>query len=104
MHDVLSTHPQHAMDAVHWSEDPVSQYPGVFTKESFGETDFIISKAEHAAFTNNPTIYKTDFLRDKILPLTNIPGGTLESEIQNWWCKQNFNVGRPWEGVFTHAP
>jgi len=101
---IAETHPHHLMDCPHWEEDPVGKYPDVFWEDQIDTTRFILCKAKNGAFTNNPTIYKTEFLKKHIVPLSGIPGGTLESDIQTWWCEQDFNVARPYEGVFTHAP
>jgi hypothetical protein len=91
------------MDADHWEEDLINKYPSHFFKiEDFGN-DFIFTSAEFAAYTNNPYITTTQFLKDNVLPYCEGHMNVVENGIQEWWTKQEFVIGKP-GGIFTHKP
>lgn len=87
-------HPTHILDAVHWTESPAN-LPGIWN----GPFDYFYAKATHANWTNNPTMFRTSWLRTNIIGRT----GTrdIEVDMQEWWEQQDFIVAQG-NGLFTH--
>lgn len=89
------TRPEYLLDSLHWRDnlemldfDPLIQ--------NFGNWHF--TTAEHANWTNNPTMFRTDWLRENMLPWM---VGDVERGIEAWWRKQSFAVAQS-NGLFTH--
>lgn len=84
--------PTHLLDSIHWT-DP----------EKFSEitrTDnWWFASAKNANWTNNPTMFRTAFLQDKVVP--RLGQRDAEIDIQPWWETQDFVVAQG-EGLFTH--
>lgn len=99
--------PTHLLDSVHWS-DPAQKFPALVRKygvalrtgldeniqEIFWHTD-----AQHANWTNNPTMFRTEWLRETIVP--KLGTRDVELDLQPWWEHQDFRVAQG-EGLFTH--
>ncbi len=87
----------HLLDSVHWKEQPDVSFPGLINKVD----DWYFTTAQFANWTNNPTMFRTDYLRTTLLPHF----GTIDVEIdmQEWWNKQDFTfVAQHEQGLFTH--
>ena len=87
--------PEHLLDCVHWESDP-TRFPEI-TEVLPG---WYRTTSKNANWTNNPTMFRTDWLRKHILPRL---GGEndVEKNIQSWWQTQEFKVMQG-EGLFTH--
>jgi hypothetical protein len=100
---ILETHPHHLMDADHWC-NLLEKYPNQFREvKEITETPFILSDSEFAAYTNNPSLYLTSFLKENIIPWCDGVMNVVENGIQSWWSEQDFTIAKP-EGLFTHKP
>lgn len=88
-------HPTHLLDAIHWTESP-ENFEGIRK----GYLQYYYAKATHANWTNNPTMFRTHFLKTYILPRI----GTRDAEIdlQEWWEQQDWITVAQGEGLFTH--
>lgn len=99
--------PTHLLDSVHWT-DPAAKFPDLVKRtgvliqtgpdenvqEVFWGTD-----AGHANWTNNPTLFRTDWVQENIVP--RVGDSDLERDIQSWWEQQSFRVSQG-NGLFTH--
>lgn len=84
--------PSHLLDAVHWRENP--EHLGPIEKDGM----WYKTTAQFANWTNNPTMFRTQWLKDKIAKrMTN----DIEQDLQPWWEQQDFIVAQG-EGLFTH--
>lgn len=88
-------HPTHLLEASHWT-DPTQFSTGVWTEEEY--PDWYFAFAKNANWTNNPTMFRTDWLRENILPRI---VGNIEAHLQGWWQEQWFTVAQG-PGLFTH--
>lgn len=72
-------------------------------KISRDEEDIFVMSSKYAAFTNNPTMYRTDFIKQVILPqkFTNID--VIENKIQEQWRAGDYKVAFG-TGLFKHHP
>jgi hypothetical protein len=102
--------PEFLLESIHWREKPDEVFPDKITtiSTSIELTDlpirrlrFFKTDSRYANFTNNPAMYLTEFLRDKVVPRAFGDGIKLEVDIQDWWQEQRFNVAQG-EGLFTH--
>lgn len=89
--------PTHLLDCVHWVESPDFKFWPRIKKADNG---FYLASSKNANWTNNPTMYKTDFLVDNILPM--LGKRDIEVDIQEWWEQQDFMVAQDNVGIFTH--
>jgi hypothetical protein len=85
----------HLFDCIHWIEEPDLKFEQI-RKHKY----HYITTSRWSNWTNNPCLFKTDFLPDIIDPF--IKDNLLEPSISRWWAEQNFNVA--WgEGLFKHV-
>jgi hypothetical protein len=87
--------PEHLLDCVHWRENPDKDFPQYIDKTG---SDLYTTYARYANWTNNPTMFRTEWLRDNILPRMS---GDIEKNIQDWWQTTSAIVTQG-EGLFTH--
>src|SRR3972149_7344977 len=87
--------PEYLLDCLHWEE-----YPEKF-QEIQKVNNWYFTTSQYANFTNNPCMYKTEFVRKNIYPFAGGPRISLEVDIQDWWAKNNFKVVQG-DGLFTH--
>lgn len=88
-----SVAPQFLLDSVFWDEHPEKFFVITF------EDGWYRTTAEFANWTNNPTMFRTEWLRDVIVPRME---DDVEKPIQSWWQQQTtISVGQS-EGLFTH--
>jgi hypothetical protein len=85
--------PEHLLDCVHWKDDP-TEFPQIYYSKPFWYTT-----SKYANWTNNPTMFKRDFLLEVILP--RMGNRDVEIDIQQWWQEQDYWVAQG-EGLFTH--
>lgn len=83
----------HLFDALHWEDQP-EKFPEI--QEFINGVYFTSSK--YANWTNNPTLARTKFLQEYILPRLK---GDIEKNLQAWWEQQSFRIGAG-RGLFTH--
>ncbi len=85
--------PSHLLDSIHWTNpaqfDPIMNIGG----------GWFYTTAKNANWTNNPTMFRTDWLRENILP--RIGNSDIEVDLQPWWEQQDFDVIQG-NGIFTH--
>jgi len=87
--------PTHLLDAVHWTLDP-EKFAEI---EKISDDPWYRANAKYANWTNNPTMFRTDFLKKWILP--NIGTRDAEVDLQPWWEQQDFLVMQG-HGLFAH--
>lgn len=87
-------HPTHLLDSVHWT-DP-DRFPQIDRLVMAGT--WFVTRARYANWTNNPTMFRVDWLKENILPRM---AGDIEQGIQSWWEQQDYLVAQG-EGLFTH--
>lgn len=90
--------PTHLLDAVHWS-DPTHISPNVWKTEG-SYMSWFTARATHANWTNNPTMFRTEWLRENIVP--RMGSRDVEIDLQSWWEQQHYVVAQS-EGLFTHS-
>lgn len=86
--------PQFLLDAVYWKDNP-AELEGIIDLH----IDWYFAFASNANWTNNPTMFRTEWLRENIVSRME---DDVEKSIQAWWQTQNFIVGQG-EGLFTHT-
>lgn len=89
------TAPHFLLDSVHWLD-----HPEEFKEISVADNGFFVTSSYHANWTNNPTMFKKDFLLRNILP--RIGNRDIEVDLQEWWEQQDFLVAQDNVGIFTH--
>ena len=91
------TRSTHLLDAVHWrTDEELNQFPEIVT-DSFW-LHWFFTTAKNANWTNNPTMFKRQWLIDNIIPKIS---GDIEVNLQEWWEQQKFVVAQG-NGLFTH--
>lgn len=89
------SHPQYLLDSVHWRKDPDKDFPQYIDKLG---ADLYSTYASFANWTNNPTMFRTEWLRENIMPRIS---GDIEKNLQDWWSTKSAIVAQG-EGLFTH--
>lgn len=109
---VFTDQPRHSMDCVHWCDDPVAAAgDDRFWSSSYDNGDLqlepvpvLSTSCQYAAYTNNPTMYRTKFLKQKLGPFCSQLGfSDVEKSIGFWWNAQALVVARPDPGIFMHV-
>jgi len=85
-------HPEFLLDSIHWTDPSKFRYISHLNGWYFTNSMF-------ANWTNNPTMFRTKWLRKNILP--HIGNRDIEVDVQDWWKTQVFGVAQG-EGLFTH--
>lgn len=85
--------PTHLLDSIHWT-DPSKFDPYIQEKDGW-----FITNSMYANWTNNPTMFRTKWLRQEILP--RLKDDDIEMSLQEWWQTQVFLVAQG-DGLFTH--
>lgn len=84
----------HLFDCIHWIENPDLKFDQILKHKYH-----YVTTARWSNWTNNPCIYKTDFISSIIEPF--VKDNLLEPSISKWWAEQKFNIA--WgEGLFKH--
>lgn len=85
--------PEYLLDCVYWEKSPL-KFPEI-TSPMY---PWYMTKARFANWTNNPTMFRTEWLRENIVDRM---VGDIEVSLQPWWKDQDYMVGQSW-GLFTH--
>lgn len=89
--------PTHLLDCVHWQWKP-DKFPEI-QLATVNERDWYFASSRHANWTNNPTMFRREWLLENIVP--RMGNRDVEVDIQEWWEKQSYWVAQS-EGLFTH--
>lgn len=88
----------HLMDCIHWIEHPDKQFPDKIHTYKY----HYITTSRWSNWTNNPAVFKTDFLINTIENFASDKDKLLEPSISRWWAEQNYKIA--WgEGLFKHC-
>lgn len=91
--------PMHLIECAFWRENPDVDFPEYIQKDI--DTGFYIADSKYANFTNNPTLYSSQFYIDNVSPFSgNLID--LEGKIETFWKEGNFKVAMG-EGLFCHT-
>lgn len=90
--------PTHLLDCVHWTQHP-DKFPEL-RLEMLGDESWWFAAAKYANWTNNPTMFRTGFLKKWVLP--HIGSRDAEVDLQPWWETQSDIMVAQGEGLFTH--
>jgi hypothetical protein len=90
------------LNSVYCLESPDKVYSEI-TKRSTDGREFFISSSQFANFTNNPCIYKTEFLKKNFLNISFSEFDNLEKKIEEWWCTAGIKIAQG-NGLFKHHP
>lgn len=83
-------------DCIHWINEPDIAFPDQISTHKYHYT----TTSRWSNWTNNPCLFKTEFLLDVIGPF--VSDILLEPSMSRWWANQNYNIA--WgEGLFKHA-
>lgn len=85
---------QYLLDAVFWMDEPHKFLPQIDKINNW-----FIAPAANANWTNNPTMFRTEWLREVILPRIT---GDIEVALQGWWREQELILVGQSDGLFTH--
>jgi len=85
---------QYLLDAVFWMDEPQKSLPQIDKINNW-----FIAPAANANWTNNPTMFRTEWLREIILPRIT---GDIEVALQGWWREQEYILVGQSDGLFTH--
>jgi hypothetical protein len=83
---------------VHWTENPDEKFPEIH-KRFYDALTWYMADAGNANWTNNPKMFKTEFLQNIIMP--RIGNRDAEVDLQDWWAQQRYWVAQS-DGLFTH--
>lgn len=87
--------PHFILDSIHWLDDPTIFNPITYN------ANFYWTSASSANWTNNPTMFRSTWLREVIVP--RMGAGDVEIDIQSWWGQQeDIRVVQHETGIFTH--
>ena len=89
----------HLIEYVTWHDSPETFVPQLQVCRQNPKTWCTSSK--HAQYTNNPTLYSTDFLRDLISKVPTHGDVHFEAWLTEFWSKQSYKVVYS-DGLFTH--
>lgn len=95
--------PHFLLDTVHWLDDPAARFPDRIRKEHLDGDDWFFASARFSNFTNNPCLYRTAFIRDRILPYAGGGGTDLERAMNAWWLDCDSIRVCQSSGLFMHS-
>lgn len=93
---------QASLNATYLFNEPDLEYNEIERIEQQGRT-FFVADSSIANFTNNPCLYRTDFLREHFLPCTFTEFDNLETNIEPWWQQARLRIAQG-RGLFKHHP
>lgn len=93
--------PEYLFESIHWIDHPEKKFPQIISKLSIDDEEWFSTSAHYGCYTNNPCIYKREFLKNNVLPFTFGDGLALEEDIQPWWRDQDFKICQG-PGLFEH--
>lgn len=93
--------PNNIMSYIHVDYFAEKRFPELYVCRTTPKT--WCTPFEYGYFTNNPTLYKTSFLRNmfKQVPDDRFDAHKFEPFLMRWWIKQSYIVAAS-EGIFTH--
>ncbi len=96
--------PQLLLETVYFRDDPVNAFPDIITRHSTG---IMIVNCKWSAYTNNPTMYQTDWFYENITKhAPPIAKGSLYSSLEQYihphWLSLNHKVSHLPIGIFSH--
>lgn len=94
--------PGYLFDCTYWTEEPENKFPQLISKLSIDNEDWFLASSKYGCFTNNPCMYKKDFLKANVLHFTFGDGVALEDDIFSWWREQDFKICQG-PGLFKHT-
>jgi hypothetical protein len=91
--------PTHLLDATYYhTHEELKAFPELsYYADRYN--GWWVTGAHYANWTNNPTMFRTQFLRDHIVD--KMGSRDVELDLQAWWEQQDFVVAQG-EGLFTH--
>lgn len=89
------TRTEHLLDSIHWRNNLEMEE---FLPMIINYSNWFFTTARFANWTNNPTMFRTAWLKEHIMPYLL---GDIERNIQSWWQTQDFGVAQG-PGLFTH--
>tara|TARA_X000000368_G_scaffold380117_1_gene335690 strand:+ start:2207 stop:7276 length:5070 start_codon:yes stop_codon:yes gene_type:complete len=91
----------HLLSHVMWDEDAEKHVAGIWQCGTDPKTWCANSK--HAHYTNNPTMYNTEFAKKifHMVPEHSVSTQKFEQWLTTYWSQQNFQVAHS-DGIFTH--
>lgn len=109
---------EHLLDSVHWLSDPEIRFPDRISRTVIDDEPWFFSSSKNANYTNNPCLYKKDFIQNLLrqqfessrsasaVEYARVKGVdvatiSLEGDIFSWWQNQNFRIAQS-EGLFEH--
>jgi hypothetical protein len=93
-------HPEYLLHSIHWVDNPEYKFQHIINKFIINDDDWYLTTSRYAEYTNNPCIYKKEFLETNVIPFT-IEGMAIEEDIFSWWRDQNFKICQG-PGLFEH--
>jgi hypothetical protein len=93
--------PEYLFECIHWIEHPEKKFPQFIYKLPINDEEWFFTSAHYGCYTNNPCIYKKEFLINNVFPFTFGDGLALEDDIQPWWRDQDFLIYQG-PGLFEH--
>jgi len=85
--------PQFLLDSVYWKENP-EELPNITKIENW-----YFTSANNANWTNNPTICRTEWLREYVVPYIS---DDIEKSFQAEWSTRKVTIVGQSDGLFTH--
>src|SRR5262249_24338354 len=95
--------PAFLLESAYWMADPAAGFPGLIAKERIAGEDWFFASARNARYTNNPSLYRTGFVRDVIVPRSDVDGTGIEKTIEDWWREQDEIRVCQGPGLFMHS-
>lgn len=92
-----------SLSSIYYLSDSSETYKGYVEKIHKETQDVFVVDAKYSGYTNNPTIYKTTFLKENFLPLKFSIHDVIENNVNKWWVASNFKVAQG-TGLFKHNP
>lgn len=90
------------LNAAYLFDEPDRYYGEITRKEYLGRT-FFVADSSISNFTNNPCVYKTDFLKKHFLKHEFGEFDNLEDNVKEWWQSAGLQVAQG-RGLFKHHP
>ena len=90
------------LDWVYLLQDPSAASP-LIKKKKLSSQEIYITDSRYGAYTNNPCMYRTEFISKIILPVKFRNHDVIENNIGEEWEKSNYTVAAG-TGLFKHNP
>ncbi len=90
------------LNATYLFNEPDREYDEIERVEHLNRT-FFVADSGIANFTNNPCLYRTEFLREHFLQREFTEFDNLETNIEPWWQQAGLRIAQG-RGLFKHHP